>query len=114
MFAVYMLLTQVFIIAISALNLFKPYVSDTFLPAMIILIGIAIYHLVVLIVVAKSVTQETTPKWAVYLAVPLLLTALTGNLFALYLAIVCCLRVAVTTNLELLNGIQCGRKSRGI
>ena len=85
MFAVYMLLTQVFIIAISALNLFKPYVSDTFLPAMIILIGIAIYHLVVLIIVAKSVKQEMTPKWIVYLAVPLMLTALTGNLFALLL-----------------------------
>ena len=39
-FAVYMVLTQVFIIAISALNLFKPYVADTFLVAMFMLIAI--------------------------------------------------------------------------
>ena len=42
-FAVYMLLTQIFIIAISALNVFKPYVADTFLVAMGVLIGIAIF-----------------------------------------------------------------------
>jgi len=84
-FAVYMLLTQVFIIAISALNLFKPYVADTFLLAMVILIGIMIFHAVTLILVAKYVEDETAPKWMSTIAVVLLLTALTGNLFALLL-----------------------------
>ena len=84
-FAVYMLLTQVCIIAISALNLFKAYVSDTFLLAMIILIGIMIFYAVTLILVAKYVEDETAPSWMITIAVVLLLTALTGNVFALLL-----------------------------
>jgi len=84
-FAVYMLLAQVFIIAISALNLFKPYVADTFLLSMVILIGIMIFQVVTLILVAKYVEDETAPKWMLAIAVVLLLTALSGNLFALLL-----------------------------
>lgn len=86
-FAVYMLLTQIFIIAISALNVFKPYVADTFLVAMGALIGIAIFYLVTLILVAKYVEDETTERWMIFIAIPLLLTAFTGNLFALLLGI---------------------------
>ena len=38
-FAVYMFLTQLFVIAISAVNIFKPYVTDTFPAAMVFLLG---------------------------------------------------------------------------
>ncbi|MHA6258799.1 ABC transporter permease [Sporosarcina sp. CAU 1771] len=86
-FAVYALLTQIFIVGISALNLFKPYVSDTFLPAMGVLLLIAIFYLVTLILVAKYVEAETTKPWMIFIAIPLLLTAVTGNLFALFLGI---------------------------
>lgn len=86
-FAVYMLLTQIFIIALSSLNLFKPYVADTFLLATVCLVGIAIFQLVTLILVAKYVKDETTERWMIYISVPILLTAVTGNLFALLLGL---------------------------
>ena len=82
-----MLLTQIFIIGISALNLFKPYVSDTFLLAMGVLIVIAVFYLVTLILVAKYVEGGTTKRWMLFIAIALLLTAVTGNLFALFLGI---------------------------
>ncbi|HJF33926.1 MAG TPA: ABC transporter permease [Sporosarcina psychrophila] len=84
-FAVYMLLTQIFVIAISALNLFKPYVSDTFLPAMSILIGIAIFYLVALILVIKFVDDTTASPVMSIIAIVAIITALSGNVFALLL-----------------------------
>ena len=84
-FAVYMLLTQVFIIAISSLNLFKSYVADSFLTAMIILLGIMIFQVVTLILTAKYVEEESAPAWMMIVAIVLLFTALTGNIFALLL-----------------------------
>jgi len=85
--AVYALLTQIFIIGISALNLFKPYVSDTFLPAMGILLVIAVFYVVTLFLVAKYVEAVSTKPWMIYIAIPMLLTAATGNLFALFLGL---------------------------
>lgn len=84
-FAVYMLLTQLFVIAISAMNIFKPYVTDTFPVAMVILLGIAIFYLAVLIIVAKSVSDAEAPRSMAIVAVIVLLTAVTGNFFALIL-----------------------------
>ncbi len=86
-FSVYMLLNQIFIIAISALNIFKPYVTDTFPLAMLLFIGLVIFDLVVLLLVAKYVRGNEAPRWMLYIAIPLLLTTLTGNLFALLLGL---------------------------
>jgi len=86
-FAAYMLLTQVFIMAISALNLFKPYVSDTFLPAMFALFIIALFQLIAFIFIARDNTPAKSARWKTTLAFPLILTAATGNLFALALGL---------------------------
>lgn len=83
--AVYMLLTQIFIIAISSLNLFKPYVADTFLLGMFALIVIAIFQLAALFLVAKHADGDTAPKWMKIIAIPLILTSVTGNLFGFLL-----------------------------
>lgn len=85
--AVYMLLTQLYVIAISALNLFKPYVSNTFLPAMFILVVVAILQLIALLLVAKFVTSHYAHPKLVWLALPIIVTAATGNIFALVLGI---------------------------
>lgn len=83
---IYMLITQIFIIGVSALNLFKPYVADTFLLGMFGLIGIFIFQLIVLILVIKCIAEgNPVPRQMVYIAIPLMLTAVTGNLFALLL-----------------------------
>ncbi|MGN7388926.1 ABC transporter permease [Sporosarcina sp. SAFN-015] len=84
-FAVYTFLTQLFVIAISAMNMFKPYVTDTFPAAMVVLLGIAVFDVAVLIIVAKSVGEVEAPRSMAIMAVIILLTALTGNLFALVL-----------------------------
>ena len=80
-FAVYMLLTQLFIIAISGLNVFKPYVADTFLVAMGVLIGIAIFYLVTLILVAKYVEDETTERWMIFIAISSFVDSFNGESF---------------------------------
>ncbi|MGY5341892.1 ABC transporter permease [Paenibacillus glucanolyticus] len=85
--AVYMLLTQLFVIAVSALNLFKPYVSNTFLPAMATLLIMAIIQLVALIMVARYVKTNYVHPRMTWLAFPIILTAVTGNIFALVLGI---------------------------
>lgn len=84
-FAVYMFLTQLFVIAISAMNIFKPYVTDTFVVAMAILLVIAIFYLAVLIIVAKSVSEQSAPKSIGIIAAIVLISALSGNVFALLL-----------------------------
>lgn len=86
-FAVYMLLVQLFILAISALNLFKPYVADLFPIGMLLLLVIAAVHLASLLLVAKFVDAETAHPRLFALAVVLIATAISGNLFAFVLGL---------------------------
>lgn len=84
-FGVYLLLTQFYIITVSALNLFKPYVADTFLLGIFLLIGITFFHLSALILVIKYSESGGFPHWMIYIAILLILTGVTGNLFAILL-----------------------------
>lgn len=86
-FAVYMLLTQLFVIGVSALNVFKPYVADNFLTAMAVLIFILVIDLVVLIIVSRYNATSILPRWMIGVSVVLILTSITGNVFALLLGI---------------------------
>jgi len=81
-FAAYALITQLFIIGISALNLFKPYVTDTFLLAMGLFLLLAIFYIVMIMLCTKFVTSEAAPKWMLLPGILLLIASLTGNLFA--------------------------------
>lgn len=85
--AIYLLVTQICVIAVSALNLFKPYVTDTFLPSMFVLVGITVFYLITLVLVAMYVDRRQAPKWMIYIAIPLMLTSITGNLFAILLGL---------------------------
>ncbi|MGG0825120.1 ABC transporter permease [Paenibacillus turicensis] len=85
--AVYTFLTGLFVIGISALNLFKPYVSNTFIPAMLVLILFMVFHLIVLLLISKFVVNHYAPKWMLPIAFLLILTTISGNLFALLLGI---------------------------
>src|SRR5690606_4080397 len=86
-FAVYAFMTQIFIILISGLNLFKPYVVDTFVLAMGAFILLALLYLAVAVLIAKFVTIDTAPKWMLPLGIVLLIPTLTGNFFSLLLGI---------------------------
>lgn len=83
--AVYMLLTQLFVIALSVLNVFKPYVADTFLLGMAVLLLVALFQFIALLLVAKYVNGHTAHPRLTWLAFPLIVTAVTGNIFALVL-----------------------------
>ena len=81
--AVYMIWADLFVMAVSALNLFKPYVSDTFLPAMFILMLITLFHLATLLLIGKYSDRKYTVPWLSVVAYFLIATAVTGNIFAL-------------------------------
>ncbi|MNB79450.1 Glutathione transport system permease protein GsiD [compost metagenome] len=96
--AVYALLTQIGVIAISAINLYKPYVADTFLTGMFILLAVAVFHLLTVILTASFVRRRQVPGGMIWIAYPLLLTSLTGNLFALALGIILLIRIRNSGN----------------
>ncbi|MDP4098691.1 ABC transporter permease [Paenibacillus sp. P96] len=83
-----MLLIQLFVIAVSSLNLFKPYVTDTFPAAMLFLCVVALFDLAAVLIIAKAVRKNDIASGLAWLAVPLILTAITGNLFSLLLGII--------------------------
>ncbi|GAB2720876.1 ABC transporter permease [Paenibacillus thermoaerophilus] len=85
--AVYTVLTGLFVIAVSALNLFKPYVANLFLESMYVLLAITVFHVVAFLLVSKHVKGHHVPSGMKFLAYPLMLTAVTGNLFALLLGL---------------------------
>lgn len=85
--AMYMVLTGLFVIAVSALNLFKPYVANTFLAAMFVLLAITVFHFVAFLLVSRYVKGYYIPSRLKFLAYPLILTSVTGNLFALLLGL---------------------------
>ncbi|GKV57323.1 ABC transporter permease [Sporosarcina sp. NCCP-2222] len=95
-FAVYMALTQLFVIAISAFNVFKPYVTDSFPMAMLVLLLVLVFQVAVLIIVATTMREGQLPKWLGLIAIFTALTALTGNLFALLLGISLWMKVRST------------------
>lgn len=83
--AVYALLTTLLVFAVSALNLFKPYVANTFLLGMFLLLSAAALQLIALLLMARYGHRDTLPRWMGIVAVVLIATAATGNLFALFL-----------------------------
>lgn len=86
-FAYYAFLTQICILLISAFNLFKPYVIDTFILAMGAFLVLTAFYAVMIILSAKFVSSTVAPKWLLPFGVILLLTILTGNIFAFLLGI---------------------------
>ncbi|WP_409343021.1 ABC transporter permease [Paenibacillus sp. MBLB4367] len=85
--AFYTLLTTVFVFAVSALNIFKPYVANTFLPGMSLLLVAAVLQLIALLLVARHAEDKILPKRMWIVAVVLLATSVSGNLFSLFLGI---------------------------
>lgn len=85
--AVYTLLTTLLVFAVSALNLFKPYVSNSFLPGMSLLLLSAALQLIALLLIARYAGGHVLPRWMWIVAIVLIATAATGNLFALFLGL---------------------------
>ncbi|WP_067840465.1 ABC transporter permease [Amphibacillus sediminis] len=94
-FAYYLFMTDLLVIGITAFNLFKPYVSNSFIVSIGILLGLLITDLIVIILIAKQGCHLGNHKkryqWLVFF---LVMTSLTGNLFRLILAYSLWLQVA--------------------
>ena len=86
--ASYMLLVEVLIIMVSALNVFKPYVCDTFFLGMGVLAVVILIHAVSLPLVAAHVKGNRADKCMIPLGIVLILTTATGNLFSLLLGLI--------------------------
>lgn len=85
---IYSILTVITIMLISALNLFKEYVANTFLLGMGILIGITLFYIVTMIMVSKFVKGKKVDKKLIPFAIPLILSIVIGNVFAFLLGLI--------------------------
>jgi peptide/nickel transport system permease protein len=85
--SVYMLLTTMLVFAVSALNLFKPFVANSYLLGMGLLLAAAVVQFAALLLIAKYADQPVLPRWMGLVAFLLLMTAVSGNLFALFLGL---------------------------
>lgn len=86
-FSFYMVLTQVIVISLSALNIFKEFVVDSFPLAMLFLLILTLVQLGLIFIIGKYVSRDVLSKKILYILIPLGLTVLTGNLFALLIII---------------------------
>ena len=85
--AAYTLLTTLLVFAVSALNLFKPYVANGFLTGMFLLLVSAAIQLIALLLLSAYGSRAALPRWMSVVAVLLIVTAASGNLFALFLGL---------------------------
>lgn len=95
--AYYMLLTQILIFAVSLFNLFKPYVSNSFLLSMIILTILIVLSITMVMIFGKVNLNRDVHQSFKWLGIVLLLTGFTGNLFGFILGYSVLLK---TTNRE--------------
>jgi peptide/nickel transport system permease protein len=98
--AVYALLSTLFVFAVSSLNVFKPYVSNLFLPGMGLLLAAGVLQLFSLLLMARYATDRFLPKWFWIPALLILATSTTGNIFALALGLLLIARVRDTEGMS--------------
>jgi peptide/nickel transport system permease protein len=85
---IYMMLTNVSIIIVSVLNLFKDSVSNTFWLGLFLLFVMLVVSLGITLLVSKHITQKTIYKRMIWLCIPLVIISFSGNVFAFALALV--------------------------
>lgn len=85
--SIYMTLTNFCVILVSALNLFKEYVGDTFISGMGILLILSILHIITMVLVSIFVNGRIIDKKLKPLAYILIITSITGNIFSLLLGL---------------------------
>lgn len=86
--SIYAILTSFSIMLISSLNLFKEYVSNTFMLGMAILLGVTLFYVFTMILVSKYVKGKKLDRKLLPLAVPLILSLAIGNVFAFILGLI--------------------------
>lgn len=85
--AAYSMLSTVAVFAVSALNVFKPYVSNLFLPGMSALILVFVIQFISLLAVSRFEERSPPSRWLWAIVVMSFAVSATGNLFSLGLGI---------------------------
>lgn len=80
---IYVVLVDMFVMLISAINIFKGYVMSTFFSSMFLLLGVTAIHVAAMILMPVVVKGNVTTKAALPIAIILILSALSGNLMAI-------------------------------
>ncbi|MBK3494749.1 ABC transporter permease [Viridibacillus sp. YIM B01967] len=81
----YMVLTQLLIVSVSLLNLFKPYVSDTFLLSTLMFTVLIVFDVAVVVIFGKvDMERHSNPSFK-WLGITLIITGFTGNVFGFIL-----------------------------
>lgn len=86
--AIYALLVSLTVMMVSLINVFKPYVANTFFLGMYLLAGISVFYLVSMILIGRFVKGKQVDKKMLPIGILMILTSVTGNLFALILGLV--------------------------
>lgn len=103
-YAVYMVLTDLLVIGVSSLNLFKAYVTNSFIPFMFLLLFVLVFHLVVLAGYNRieAMTGIIRKIFLLFFAA----TTLVGNLFVLFVMISLMQRTDSETKMTRRKGIR--------
>ncbi|MDO4325386.1 MAG: ABC transporter permease [bacterium] len=108
--SVYMLLTTVCVMLVSLINLFKPYVSNTFMPGMGLLAGVTVLDVIAMILVGKGVHGKKVNPKLKWLGGILILTAATGNIFAFILGMVLIVKIRHKDDMATIEWIEVIRR----
>lgn len=108
--SVYMLLTTVCVMLVSLINLFKPYVSNTFMPGMGLLAGVTVLDIIAMILVGKGVHGKKVNPKLKWLGGILILTAATGNIFAFILGMVLIVKIRHKDDMATIEWIEVIRR----
>ena len=84
-YALYTVIVDLFVLAITSLNFFKPFVSNNFMLMLALLLVSLLIHIVLLLVGQKWFNWSKNLKWATLIL--LSLTALTGNVLVLFVVV---------------------------
>lgn len=93
--SVYALLSTIIIIAVSAINIFKEYVSNYFLLGMGVLIGVVVLEVIVMLAICRFVKGKHVDKKLMLFAILSIAIGATGNVFSLLLG---CIIIAKIRN----------------
>lgn len=85
---IYMVLIDILVIAVSMLTIFKRQLAPLFFVGAAVLCVVLVFHLFIMKLVSACVDENKVDAKMKKLLVPLLVTAVTGNLFALVLVVV--------------------------
>jgi len=85
---VYMIMTNLACALVSCLNLFKEYVAGTFFLGLGLLAALTVFYIVATVFVWRGITQKDIDKKLIWLSVPLAASVVSGNIFALALALI--------------------------